>query len=382
MAFDGYLDSEQLRQLEKAAVAGDLVEGIERTILMQGISRSYVLGMKRVADPLGQFELDLVKLNSVERLEDGKVPLVQYLRNAAFSLNLRSRGEAEVFDKLANQVGNGALGVPTLPDPKQLPEITRNEAIVGRDDMVDFPFLAAGTEAGRSVARVLVPRFENDSPATTSDGGPWLMVGTAWVIGSGLVITNHHVVCARRADEIGPSANDFDRQIRETIVEFDFDKLGGQPQQVKVKSVEAISQALDYAILRLEVNPGRPALELYPQVLEVNATTYLAVNIIQHPRGLPKRVAFRNNLVSGADADVIRYFTDTDFGSSGSPVCDDSWRVVALHRGATFVQDVKYQGRSTAYVNYGSQVQSVLADVKAKNPSLHSELLTARTAKT
>jgi hypothetical protein len=59
----------------------------------------------------------------------------------------------------------------------------------------------------------------------------------------------------------------------------------------------------------------------------------MAVNIVQHPRGEHKQVAFRNNLVSAADATIVRYFTDTDHGSSGSPVCDDHWRVVASIEG-------------------------------------------------
>ena len=71
----------------------------------------------------------------------------------------------------------------------------------------------------------------------------------------------------------------------------------------------------------------------------------MAVNIVQHPRGEYKRVAVRNNLVSAADETTVRYFTDTDYGSSGSPVCDDQWRVVALHRGARRAKDVQFQGK-------------------------------------
>jgi endonuclease G len=378
MGFDGYLTTTDLMELTKAAVDGDVVDGIERPVLMQGIPRNFVLGMKRVASPLGQFDLDLVNLNSVERLENGTVPLAQFLRNASFQLKLRSRNEAGVFEKFANRVGNGALGVPMLPDPRQLPEVKSNEAIVGRDDMVDFSFMAKGAETGRSVARILVPRFENNTPVATENGGPWIMVGTAWLISPTLAITNHHVVRARRAEETDPSETDFIRQISDTVTEFDYDIAGESPRQMKAKSVEVFSRALDYAILRLSVDPGRPVLKLYPGLLEVNATTYMAVNIIQHPRGLPKRVAIRNNLVSGADNEVIRYFTDTDFGSSGSPVCDDMWRVVALHRGAAFVKDVNYQGRATAYVNYGSQIQAILADVKRANAPLHEELMHAQ----
>jgi endonuclease G len=39
-----------------------------------------------------------------------------------------------------------------------------------------------------------------------------------------------------------------------------------------------------------------------------------------------------------------------------------------------FVKDVTFQGKTTAYVNFGSQVQAVLDEVRARNPLVHSEI--------
>jgi endonuclease G len=147
---------------------------------------------------------------------------------------------------------------------------------------------------------------------------------------------------------------------------------------VKATKVESASKELDYAVLRLADTVDRSALKLAPQRVEMNATTYMPVNIIQHPQGKSKRVAFRNNLVTAADTELIRYFTDTDFGSSGSPVCDDNWQVVALHRGAKYVQGVKYQGKDTAYVNFGSQIQTVLQNLRQQQPALGTEIAKAQ----
>jgi V8-like Glu-specific endopeptidase len=55
------------------------------------------------------------------------------------------------------------------------------------------------------------------------------------------------------------------------------------------------------------------------------------VCIIQHPGGQTKKVALQHNLVRDVDTEKIQYWTDTDLGSSGSPVFDDRWDVVALH---------------------------------------------------
>jgi hypothetical protein len=43
----------------------------------------------------------------------------------------------------------------------------------------------------------------------------------------------------------------------------------------------------------------------------------------------------------------------------------DQWRVVALHGGSTYASEVDYQGKDTAYVNYGIQIQATLADLRA-----------------
>src|SRR5262249_45874659 len=155
------------------------------------------------------------------------------------------------------------------------------------------------------------PRFENGAAVKGGAGEPWLMQGTGWMIGPELLITNHHVINARLSDEPNASAGDFERQGRETAVEFDYDN-GKTPVRAVVQSVVASSPDLDYAILRLNDGAGRPPLRISPDPVIVQATTYLSVNIIQHPRGMFKQLAIRNNLVSGADQDTVRYFTDTD----------------------------------------------------------------------
>ncbi|HLP42079.1 MAG TPA: endonuclease, partial [Fibrobacteria bacterium] len=56
------------------------------------------------------------------------------------------------------------------------------------------------------------------------------------------------------------------------------------------------------------------------------------VSIIQHPNGNPKQVALRENRIVDLPNDLfLHYETDTAPGSSGSPVFNDQWEVVALH---------------------------------------------------
>lgn len=373
--FEGYLNAADIQELTDAAVSADIFE-FERMLWLEHLRRGFVVGMRTSTQPLQQFKLDLARLNFVERLEDGTVPLEQFLSNLAGLLRTSGRTEADIFARHANRVGNRAQGVRAIPTIAALPEIVRKEAIIHQDDTVAFGFLSAALTAGRAVGRISVPRFENGTQRLFAAGRPWIMNGTGWLIANSLFVTNHHVVNAREDRESDASATDLDKQAKGATIAFDFDEDKSQPEIATVAKLELADAELDYAILRLVKAPsGRHSLPILVQPVTMSASTYLPVNIIQHPRGLPKRIAFRNNLLSGSDTDTIRYFTDTDFGSSGAPVCDDMWRVVALHRGAQQVQDVNFQGKGTAFVNFGTQITRVLSDLKERLPAVHAEVV-------
>lgn len=380
MAFVQHLSNDQYRTLVQAAVDANLML-IDRGLRLRGVSPRVIASLPLDSTPIQQVSLDLLRLSEIERLPDGQIPLVEHLKSIAFELKLRDRADkAAEFERVANAIANRETGAPPLPNPATLPEAIRNEVIVGLNDMLDFPFLRMGSEVGRSVARVLVPRFDNGVAAKTSDGAPWVMAGTAWLVAKDLALTNHHVINARKQGQAAASDDDFDRQGRSATLDFDFDTAGSVTTTAQVAEVVAKSKEIDYALLRLQAAPGRPSLRLYPRALEIQPNVRTAVNIIQHPNGQIKRVAIRNNLVSAADAQQVRYFTDTDYGSSGSPVCDDQWRVVALHRGALPAENVTFMGKKEAYVNFGSQISTVLDDIRQAKAAAASQIETEQSA--
>src|SRR5262249_24438414 len=82
------------------------------------------------------------------------------------------------------------------------------------------------------------------------------------------------------------------------------------------------------------------------------------IAIIQHPYGEPLQVALRDNSLVYDDESAIEYLTNTDYGSSGSPVFNDNWQVIALH--SQRVKDPKSRGVVTYYRNRGIKIAAIL----------------------
>jgi hypothetical protein len=226
------------------------------------------------------------------------------------------------------------------------------------------------------VARLQVPRFKGDA-AVETQGRPVMYGGTGWLMGPRALVTNHHVIHARAQGEPMAFDAELKRQALGTEVEFGYDGEGTTPQRVKVERLLAADASLDAAVLLLQEAPGAAPLRLCEKPVDVRPGSYLPVNIIQHPMGRAKTIAIRNNLVTRSEGNDLRYFTDTEEGSSGSPVLNDAWEVVALHRGALPVWDVQFQGRNTAWVNTGTRITAILAWLRSM-PEVWNQIMSER----
>ncbi|MBC7930581.1 MAG: trypsin-like peptidase domain-containing protein [Rubrivivax sp.] len=343
-----------------------------RRLLTKGINPRWVGRLRNFDDDASQLSGDLHSLNSTERLADGSVPFEVWLRNAADEYGHEVQGK--VFPRLLDELTTRATGAPPIEDPARMPEV--REAVVHQNDMVAYGFLSAGQKAGESVARLSVTRYDNLTPAKLPGGETAVYHGTGWLLAPELLITNHHVVNARNDGEGNASLEDLKLQARNTVVQFDYNgktmagtPLSGSPELL------AFDVPLDYAVLRLPARvEGRAPLSPSDSRVEVTKETYLSVNIIQHPLGGPKMVALRNNLVYDGNYPKLRYFTDTEHGSSGSPVFSDEWRVVALHRASNFVEGVRFQGRLAGWVNEGTQMAAILEHLRANHAEVYSAI--------
>ena len=197
------------------------------------------------------------------------------------------------------------------------------EVDIGRSEREDLgAFLAGITRSARAVCLI-----------RTAAGN-----GTGFMIDASTVITNNHVftgdpdVLAGRGDAESATAvfgyeNDTDGRPKATS-EYTL-----APVQGFLASLD-----LDYAVSRVSGDPGSTW-----GWLRLPDSNDLAVGddvyVIQHPRGLPKQISFAANTVTAMTDDRVQYTADTLRGSSGAPVFDRRWSLVAVHHANVLVTD-------------------------------------------
>ena len=183
------------------------------------------------------------------------------------------------------------------------------------------------------------------------DGRP---KGTGFLVGPELVLTNFHVVediiSGKKVSASVSCLFDYkvlaDNKLNPgTRVQLAADKgvLASSPysaaeKAAKPDSVLPTEDELDFALLRLDrafANEPEAAPRGHEVLPSVAAEFKEGQGIIiaQHPAGAPMKLAIDTQSVIGVNANGtrVRYKTNTEGGSSGSPVFDMLWNLSALH---------------------------------------------------
>lgn len=184
--------------------------------------------------------------------------------------------------------------------------------------------------------------------------------GTGFLVGPDALLTNYHVLrkvienkaapgdvslrfgYKRAADDSILSGTVF-KLAADWLIDFSPHTIGegkGTPEAAAPKSDE-----LDYTLVRVAGEPGKQKVDRQtgPEApprgwVEVPASVPVVgkdqpLLIVQHPQGEPLKLAvdMQSTLGENADRTRLRYRTNTEPGSSGSPCFDCEWRLVALH---------------------------------------------------
>ncbi len=219
--------------------------------------------------------------------------------------------------------------------------VVRPELILEENELLPFVFLRTGDLRGRSVVKIV-----------RGDGAS----GTGFLVGPDVLLTNHHVLpdpataWAARAIALYDAERPEDLDPPVFPIEATLD-----PQSLFVTE-----SGLDFTFCGVKGLEALGAIVLERDSRRVDASD--PVNIIQHPRGRPKQVALRDNHVVKADRVVLQYACDTEPGSSGSPVFDNHWRLVALHHASVSAEGgkrVKGAPAGSRFLNEGIRISAI-----------------------
>ena len=219
------------------------------------------------------------------------------------------------FRKLVARRGQFYTEVTQTPSTeKERKEIEKEikfsaELVDGESNFLPAAFLRDGADLAHAVCRITVEK----TPGRFSHG-------TGFLIGRDIIMTNNHVI--ENQEHANSAFAEFGFEERsESVITIQF-----LPDRLFITD-----KTLDFTIVACTVE-GIEDLNHVPLLRNpATITRHEHVNIIQHPSGRPKEVSLQDNEVIRVKDLVIRYSTDTEPGSSGSPVFNNDWELVALH---------------------------------------------------
>jgi len=220
------------------------------------------------------------------------------------------------------------------------------ERVINSADFVDIRYLEAGVAAARAVGRINI----------RNQTGRVVGYGTASLVSDHLVLTNHHVL---PTEDVA----------RWSAIELNYqDGVDGQPLQPRLFRLDPdrfflADKEHDYAIVAVAAAEGELAEFGFNRLIDAEGKAVVGefVTIVQHPKGEKKQVSLRENRVVDVLDSFLHYETDTEPGSSGSPVFNDQWEVVALHHASVPAPDRAELGH---IMNEGIRVSALLRSVR------------------
>jgi hypothetical protein len=210
----------------------------------------------------------------------------------------------------------GQVNIPTAQVAPTIEQTFRLEKTFGDEKFVPLGWYRAGLERCRGVAQI-----RNQFGKGLGTG--FLLRERDFVpeLGDGLLLlTNFHVI---------PKAVAADDAV---IIFEGLESAAGKEYRVKEVLWSSPFVELDATLLRLD----RPveATEAYPIAENLPENDgKKKVYVIGHPLGGGLSFSLADNALLGYNERLVHYRAPTEGGSSGSPVFDENWKLIALHHG-------------------------------------------------
>ncbi len=230
------------------------------------------------------------------------------------------------------------------------------EKMVGSDDLID---IITWVEGAKTQSKT-VCKIETAAGAS----------GTGFLLPGGLLMTNNHVI-----PDVATAAT----------TRLTFNYKVDQDNNVLTESrylldptvfITSYEDELDYTVVKVQDNAAFPLSAWGSVQLEefFEPNVHEKVTVIQHPKGNYMKMALPDDIISIWDK-YLFYTTDTREGSSGAPVFNKHWKVVALHHAGK--NEESYEGGlqinaegAIEPANRGILIKRILADLKDKNFNL------------
>lgn len=195
------------------------------------------------------------------------------------------------------------------------------EKVFGADRFVSLDWYRRGLARCAAVARIGRER-------TRGVGTGFLVQGSSLhgSLGEGLyLLTNAHVISEKpeQPATITPA---------EAVVTFE-GLVGAEQRTWRVARVVFSSRIGELDATLVQLDQEVPGVEPYPIAtsLPTLGDEQRRVFVVGHPLGGGLSFSLQDNLLLDSDARVLHYRTPTEPGSSGSPVFNDQWGLIALH---------------------------------------------------
>ncbi|BDS12396.1 S1 family peptidase [Aureispira anguillae] len=223
--------------------------------------------------------------------------------------------------------------------------------IEGFNTLLPINFLAKGVNISRAVAKIEIKKGRKRDVGT---GFLFKVEG----IEDLFFMTNNHVLKNKSV-------------IERSKVIFDFEEdIDGNTKASKSFLIDSNGPWYTSPVSELDVTicklTGDNELNDFGfiQLKEINIDKNDFVNIIQHPGGQMKQIALYHNIVTNTTDRLVQYLTDTMKGSSGAPVFNSDWEVVALHHSGAKGKINEPKLQYAKYRNEGILINNIIKFLK------------------